>query len=148
MELAVVTAISLTLFALLMPNIEESRQETRIQVAWANVRQIRKALDNPSAKADLPEKDPWGQPYLEKALADGSIRVLSTGANEKTTADGPDDDDVYSDMVVSPLTPFHLRRAKELNRAVLIAGGLWIVFFLAWLRENRRKARPSAVESK
>lgn len=116
-ELAVVTTISLIVFALLMPNIEESRQEARIQVAWANVRQIHNALDDPSAKDDLPKKDPWGKPYLEQALADGSIRILSTGADEKTTEDGPDDDDIYSDMVISPLTPFNLRRAKELNRA-------------------------------
>lgn len=146
-ELAVVSAICLTVFALMMPNIKESVQEARIRQAWGNVRQIRKSLDNPSGKDDLPVKDPWGQPYLNRTLPDGSIRILSTGANKATTEDGPDADDIYSDMPTSPLDPFSRRRAFEWSRAYFVAGGLWILFLLAWVYEGRRRAKARAAET-
>jgi hypothetical protein len=129
-------ALSFVLFLFLMPNIEQSLLEFRVDLAYRQVQQIRDAQQKDEPHEELPERDPWGQPYQIIRLGEG-VRVLSTGRNETTSAAAPDADDIYSDMPESPsAVTMRAKNAKAL-RAFLIALGTWIGVSVLYFVERR-----------
>ena len=92
------------LFVTFFPNIEESRSEFRIRLAYDTVRRLSKsdtALEEHRAANTEDQNDPWGNPYRIAESAAGT-RVLSCGPNGISPATGFDRDDIHSDLAYSP----------------------------------------------
>jgi hypothetical protein len=139
-DVAGVFAIGMACLAgmlLALPYLEESRGETRAQMAYHVVLSLNTAPTE-SDRDDLPEKDPWGQPYRIVSMDGGGRRALSTGPNGVTHPAAPDADDIYSDM---PFSPRDALRAKQRQVLITVAVAIlaWGVLGLLWIR--RRAAR-------
>jgi hypothetical protein len=131
--------VSFLLFLMLIPNIEASRTEARLMSAYNRVREISNAYrETPSLDLftthDIPETDPWGQPYLLVEVDKEKIRALSSGPNMVTPEVGVDHDDVYSDMPVPPMAPIRAEKKKQLLIATGVSTGLWFLFSAIYLR--------------
>lgn len=120
--------ICLPVFLLLMPYIETSRSEARLSMAYNEVRRLQQSLvneDNSDSVTTLTDLDPWGQPYRVVSLEGHAVRVVSAGPNMSFSPTGIDEDDIHSDM---PLSPFdavvNLKRSRILI-ALGAALGLW-----------------------
>jgi len=72
-----------------------------------------------------------GQPYRLVPLGEGRIRVVSSGPNKHSPHPGVDDDDIYSDMPVSPRAAIIAQKNRQWLFAFAVAAGSWAL--LAWL---------------
>jgi len=108
--------ILVTVLLLLVPNIEQSRTEAQLSIAFDETQRLEQELVDSKdldAATTLPDLDPWGQPYRVVPLDGGAIRVLSSGPNETSPPSGPDKDDIYSDMPVSPDKMIQARKKRQ-----------------------------------
>ncbi|MEZ6059894.1 MAG: hypothetical protein R3C19_05990 [Planctomycetaceae bacterium] len=87
----------------------------------------------PNSDNEWEKTDPWGQQYRLMVLPGGESRVLSSGPNMVTGDDGVDDDDIYSDMPVSPMEPFRQRHRRELLVAIGVPLCCWILLAAIYL---------------
>lgn len=128
-------------FVWLMPDIEASRSEARIVQAYNDVRQM-SAAHRETASPDLfsvheiPDTDPWGQPYRLVAINEKQVRALSCGPNMHTAEVGVDHDDIYSDMPASPMALIFSAKKRQLMIAVGISAGLWLLLSIVYLRSR------------
>lgn len=120
----------------LMPYLEESRTEARITQIYGEVRRLAADAKGQGMLPTPADRDPWGQPYRVVTLADNSVRIVSCGPNEVTLQDGLDEDDIYSDMPVSPAKAILQRKRRQIYIAVNAAAGLWIVLSLLYVRSR------------
>lgn len=91
--------ICFPVFLMLLPDLNESREEARIFVACAEVQYICESLSNEKTSesiASLPVLDPWDKPYRITPLDEKHFRVLSSGPNMTFAATGSDTDDINS----------------------------------------------------
>ena len=117
--------LCLPILLLLLPDFLESRGEARTMIAYSNVNRLRESLgEGPVSGAALPDCDPWERPYRVVPLADGGFRVLSSGPNRTSSANGIDEDDIYSDMPQSPLKPFRETKRRQSLIALSVTGGI------------------------
>ena len=70
------------LFLMLIPNVEASRTEVRLAETYYRVRQIAKAHHETSSLElfkthEIPDTDPWGQPYRLLEVDGKQMRALS-----------------------------------------------------------------------
>jgi len=114
------------LFFVLFLNIEQSRLEARIGLAYRTVCQIAESdgVDDTSAPS-ANETDPWGQSYRITKSTQGLI-AASNGPNQITLATGYDRDDIYSDMTNSP-TETILRNKRWQMLAALLMPAIWLI---------------------
>ena len=137
--------VCLPIFLALMPYVEQGRTEARIAQTYHDVRQLRDShrstqppdkLDpeTTATKVALPDIDPWGQPYRLVWLDGEQVRVLSSGPDMSFSANGTDNDDIYSDMPTSPLQPIRARRNRQWLIAAAVTVGSWIVLALLYMR--------------
>lgn len=130
------------LFLLLLPNLEESRNEARIRRAYDDVRRISDthlktpAPDLSTADAIL-DTDPWGKPYSLVRINEQKLRVLSSGPNMSSPGVGVDGDDIYSDMPVSPMAPTCAKRNRQFLLAFGVSVGLWLLLSAIHVRSRR-----------
>jgi hypothetical protein len=130
------------LLLLLAPNIEESRTEARLAEAYNRVCQISKAYhETPSPKLfathDIPDTDPWGQPYRLVEADDNQVRALSSGPNMVSPKTGVDYDDIYADMPKSPVAPIRAKKKKQFVIATSVSAGIWLLLSLVYLRNRK-----------
>ncbi len=81
----------------------------------------------PDSDHEWETTDPWGQRYRLIVLPGGESRVLSCGPNMATGGDKMDNDDIYSDMPVSPMKPFQQRRRRDLLVAIVVPLCCWVL---------------------
>ena len=108
--------ILVTMLLLLVPNIEQSRTETQLSIAFDETQRLRRELidkESLDSATTLPDLDPWGQPYHVVPLDAGAIRVLSSGPNKSFSPEGIEKDDIYSDMPVSPAKMIQARKKRQ-----------------------------------
>lgn len=143
MAIAGIGILCLPIFLLLVPNIEQSRTEAQLSVAFNEVQRLHKDLagkKNPDLATELPDLDPWGQPYRLVPLDADAIRVLSSGPNKSFSPAGIDDDDIYSDMPVSPIEAISAQKRRQSLLAVAASVGCWILASAIYLW--RRRSSP------
>jgi hypothetical protein len=128
--LSVTGLLCFPLFLFLGPNFEQPRSEARISQAYNQVRQIA------NSDSDIPDNDPWGQPYEIIAVSEHQIRGLSSGPNMSTPKSGFDDD-IYSDMPVSPTAMIQARHNRQRLLAFAAAAGVWL-FLIVVYKQLRR----------
>ncbi|MCH7729361.1 MAG: hypothetical protein IH991_23220 [Planctomycetes bacterium] len=136
--------ICLPLFFLLGPNIEASRTEARISMAYIDVLELRESMANievTGAMRTLEDLDPWGQPYRLVRIDRQQVRVLSSGPNTSFSPESVDDDDIYSDMAASPIKAISDRKRRELFIALTATMGCWGL--LGWLYVRKRRVSPT-----
>ena len=97
---AICLVSSVLLFA---PNIEEARGEARASSAYNWVK----------TRESLGTEDPWGEPYLEKQLPDGSTHIFSKGPNRTSPETGFDDDDIYASMPEHPNAEIYRDKQRQ-----------------------------------
>ncbi len=130
------------LFLLLLPNFEASRAEARLAEAYYRVRQISNAhIETPSRELfvthKIPHADPWGQPYRLIEIDVKQVRALSSGPNMLTPKIGVDHDDIYSDMLESPVIPIHAKKKRQLVIATGFSAGIWLLLGVVYLRSKK-----------
>ncbi|QDT00216.1 hypothetical protein HG15A2_35510 [Adhaeretor mobilis] len=130
------------LFLMLIPNIEAGRTEARLISAYNRVCEISRAhQETPSRELfvmhDIPELDPWGQPYRLVDIGGNRVRALSSGPNKKTPQVSVDQDDIYSDMTTPPFEPIRANKKKQLLIAIVVSAGAWLLFSIVFLRTRR-----------
>ena len=115
-------------------DLETSRKEARITLAFHEVRRLRDELltDPPTQSKRLPDRDPWGQPY--RVVVDRGIRVLSSGPNQVTSDTGNDVDDIDSQMGTSPTAGRNVWQRRLLPVMVALALGTWILMITRAVR--------------
>jgi hypothetical protein len=134
--------VCLPLFFTLMPYFEESRTEARRVQAYIQVqqlgasRQTTTAPDIAEPTIELPDVDPWGQHYRLVPLGGNQMRVLSSGPNMSTPANGPDEDDIYSDMPTSPMELIRAGKDRQWIVAFVATAGAWFVFTGVYVRSR------------
>jgi hypothetical protein len=136
---ATITSISIVVFAMLAPYVDEGRQEARTGMANSAVRMLRDEFvgEAPREPTELEERDPWGNAYIVQAANDGQIRVTSAGPDGVFDSFVTGSDDIWSGMPASPMEPFHSGRRWECARAFAVAFGVWIAFMLCYWRSVR-----------
>ena len=120
--------ICLPVFLLLIPNIEMSRSEARLFMAYHEVRRLQQSLvnnDNSDSVTTVTGLDPWGQPYRVVSLDGYVLRVVSAGPDTSFSPTGIDEDDIYSDMPLSPFEAVVNRKRSRILIALGTALGLW-----------------------
>lgn len=134
-------AVSLPLFLFLAPQVKETRSEARrIQAHDEAVRLSKLRMGEAIPDwFEVPEVDPWGNPYRITRLADDRVRVESAGDDGAFLPDGAADD-IASDM---PVSPGEAQRAEK-NRQWLIAFGSAGLLWLLVLASVRRRRRSPA----
>ena len=141
MAIAGIGIICLPVFLLLVPNIEQSRSEAQRSQAFHDVQRLHEdhtGKENPDSATELPELDPWGQPYRLIPLDGDAIRVLSSGPDKSFSSDGLDEDDIYSDMPVSPTEEISAQKKRQSLLAVAAGVGCWVLAsaFYLWRRRS------------
>ena len=147
--------LCLPVFLTLMPNIEQGRREARLTYAYNRVRELRATYseilkrgtdeiagmhtdaDGQPTSVELPDRDPWDQPYqLVRLNTNGSpdVRVVSGGPNRSSPAVGFDDDDIYSDMPISPTQTIVSRKRRQFQIALLASGLVWLTLSLLYFK--------------
>lgn len=91
--------------------------------------------------AAVPSADPWGQPYRVNQVNGRIVRVLSSGPNMSSPDVGTDDDDIYSDMSVSPAAAICAQKNRQWLIALGAAAGTWLVLTIVYLRVGRTFAK-------
>ena len=130
----------LPVFVMLSPAIELSRSESRRSHAFNEAQRLRQTLANPEnseSVTTLPALDPWGQPYRLILLDGHQVRVLSSGPNMSFSPSGIDNDDIHSDMLVSPFDAIIARARLQLLFAMAASVGCWVsltALYLWWQR--------------
>ena len=88
LQLVGLTGACLFVLAWLMPALEQGLTEARFSQAWIEVRRMSRVADASMSEDTTPSTDPWGRPYVTSRLSDGSIRVLSMGAESDDLGHG------------------------------------------------------------
>ena len=124
--------LAAVLFFTLVPNIEETRLEARVGLAYRTVCEIADSdiMDGASAPQTTNDTDPWGQPY-HVTKSDHGIIVASNGPNQTTLRSGFDHDDIYSSMDNSPIEMIHRNKRLQFLMA-LSAPAIWLIGALAY----------------
>ena len=118
---AVCLVSSVLLFA---PNLEAARGETRTSTAYNGVR----------TRESLGTDDPWGEPYPEKTLPDGSTHIFSKGSNTTSPETGFDKDDIYASMPEHPNAEIYRDKKRQWIMVLVIAGSSWLALSFLWFR--------------
>lgn len=125
------------IMVLLLPNFEQARSEARISMAYHDVRRLsRPAAGQSSPSNETPEMDPWGKPYQMSLLGDDRFRVSSSGPNMISPDTGFDEDDIFSDMPTSPLTPFRIQKKRQFLIAIGSMLATWTLLLILYLRSR------------
>lgn len=160
--------LCLPLWLALIPNLEEGRQEARTSWAFAQVRGYQEEVvsgqrpvglenhtvnDMPAADGfavtELPERDPWGQPFrlvTKHGVAPIECYVFSSGPDEVSASIGRDPDDVASDMKVHPNQPFSDKRRRQWLVAFGVSGAVWMLL-MGLIASNRRQGEAESTHS-
>lgn len=168
-DIAILAGLGVLCFSLwlsLIPNLEEGRTEAR--TAWAFIQAMRLQIEivdsvgaanaeSPSAGpvadaaivvTDLPELDPWGQPFQLVKRGEGHsriVRVFSFGPDASSASAGLDPDDIGSDMTTRPTKKFEDHRRRQWLIAFGVSGGAWFItrwLYLAASRKNGHSHSP------
>lgn len=131
--------LCLPLFLYLMPYLEQSQTEARLAQTFNEVRRISlefgaKDVPQTNDQTEISGTDLWGMPYQFSRIDDGQVRVMSTGPNMSTTESGFDEDDIYTDMPVSPTVPIQARKNRQFLLAFAAWGAAWLFFCVIYSR--------------
>ncbi len=132
--------VCLPVFLMLFPNIEMSRSEARLSMAFDEARRLHQTLadeENSESVTTLSDLDPWEQPYRLVQLDGHQVRVLSSGPNMSFSPTGIEDDDIYSDMPISPIEPIIAQKRWRCFFALAASVGCWVLLaalYLWWQR--------------
>ena len=142
--------LCLPVFFSLMPNIETSRSEARIYVAFWEVKELHETIiyeetsspasalfPSMSPSIPLPDLDPWGQPYRLIPVDRHRFRILSSGPNMSLSPTGIDSDDIHSDMSVSPFEAIVARKHRQFMLALAAPVCCWAMLTALYLRWHR-----------
>lgn len=125
----------------LMPDLEQGRYEARLAQAWIDVRVICDATvdEGRLSFGDRSQEDPWGEPYWLEPGRDGKPRIVSSGPNGISPDSRLDEDDIHSDMTVSPTKPISDRRDRQWLLALAAPIAAWIGLSCLYFLSRRRK---------
>lgn len=135
--------IAFPVLVFLAPNFEEGRTEAREGEAWNQVRHLQEEFKG-SESTVLAELDPWGEPYRASVLADGLVRIMSTGSNKRTTGSGVDEDDIYTAMLVNPYQKWRALRNRQWLVALAATLAAWIAMYFLVVRSGSASLHRSA----
>lgn len=140
---ATITSISIVVFAMLAPDVDQSAQEVGASRAYSDVRTLRDEFvgEAPHEPTELEDLDPWGNTYIIQAIDDDELRVASAGPDGVFDSTVPRSDDIWTDMPTSPLEPFQTQRNRELLRAIAVGFLVWSTFMTAYWWSERSLAK-------
>ncbi|MBX3449943.1 MAG: hypothetical protein KF777_10310 [Planctomycetaceae bacterium] len=113
-------AFSLVVLAVALPPLDQGRQEARFAQAYSQARAIQQG------QLSAETLDPWGSPYLIIEGKETIIRVVSSGPNGTSHANGFDDD-IWSDMTEPPHRRFERARNWRLALTFALAASPWLI---------------------
>ena len=111
---------SILVLAICLPDLEESRQESRNAQAYLQAQRIR------AGELPADTRDPWGNSFIVTKSDSNILQVTSLGANSSTANDGFDSDDISSLMIDPPHRRSVRRRRLQLTGTLLLAGAPWL----------------------
>jgi hypothetical protein len=112
---------SILVLVICLPDLEESRQDSRNAQAYLQALRIR--------AGELPANtlDPWGNAFITTKSDPNILQVTSLGANSSTANNGFDGDDISSLMIDPPHRQSIRRRRLQLTGTLFLAGAPWLL---------------------
>jgi len=112
---------SILVLAICLPDLEESRQESRNAQAYLQAQRIR------AGKLPADTLDSWGNSFIIKKSDTNILQVTSLGANSSTANNGFDGDDISSLMIAPPHRRSIRWRQLQLTGTLFLAGAPWLL---------------------
>lgn len=124
-------AFSLVVLAVALPPLDQGREEARFAQAYSQARAIQQG------QLSAETLDPWGSPYLIIEGQETIIRVVSSGPNGTSHANGFEDD-IWSDMAEPPHRRFERARNWRVVLTLALAASPWLFVVVRRISGRRR----------
>ena len=116
----------------MLPNLEQSREEARESQAYILSQQIR------SCAVPAGTKDPWGSRFIVNRIGEDGTVAVSCGRNMMTPEKGFDSVDIWDSMSDPPHRKALRRKGTQLLLVCTVAALPWLFLAVTLLRERRR----------
>ena len=125
------TALSLLILLLGMPNVEQSLQEARNAQAFYQAQKIK--------TGELPPDtvDPWDHAFEIEHTPSDEMVVTSHGANGTSPADGFDADDISTSMSNPPHKKTMTRKQRQFFATLALSLCPWLIAWIFRVRSKR-----------
>ncbi|HAH46552.1 hypothetical protein [Gimesia sp.] len=133
------SVLSVLIFLLGMPNVEQGRLESRNARAFQLAQQIQ------TGELSADTVDPWGQKFEIQHTPSNVTVVTSHGSNGASPADDYDADDISTSMSNPPHKRMKTRKQIQMFAALALSLSPWLISYL--LRMRKRHAVQQGSES-